>query len=469
MLKKSFWFSALGFCLVLLGYSLWKRPIHVDDGWLAEHAFYLNQLGYVKSEALRGWLTVDQKLFVYHKLFAYVGAGWADFFGFGPYALKSLSLLFLGLSVFVLLKIYRNLSDVKTNGVMLVVLFLSFHHVLELGFTYRPEMMLTFFALVAFWGLSQYLQNHSRFYLVMGAIASGAAIAGHLNGVIVVGAGVLTLWTYRRYAAGFWFGAIGAWGLLFYFVDVRSLVELQTLLHQFRNTREVSNEHFGWFHYILNIILEQQRFLHSLPEIIYTVLILAFFALRKGMQEKKGRWPLVYAGYMTLLLALIAHGKTAKYLLYCSPFFFLWTVSVYEGLKGSKMKIAHGVMAFYLVVSWGYDIQFMSRKESLYPDLLKVAEVLPANARVLADTHFFFASQGKFRVQTRVNYDDAVERKQMTASGPDFFKMALDNEIEYVVLDHLELEKFHITGPAYSSYVLMPLPFASKLTVYKRQ
>jgi len=455
--------------LALLAWSFVGRRVHVDDGWLAEYTFYLYKLGYVKSEALRGWLTVDSQLFFYHKLWAYMGSVWGSLFGFGAYASKALSLVFSGLAGIMIWLIYQKISIVKSNAFLCLAMFFSFHHAVELSFTYRPEMAVTFFALVCFYLIICHLETGSRSTLILAGLAGGAAIATHLNGVVVVGAGVFLFWSLKRFWSGFFLGLIGVWGLLFYFVDVKSISDLLIFSQQFRNARDLSGEHFEWYRYFLNILNEQKRFLHSLPEILYSLVILISLYSSRKMYQGKKMYVLVFAGYITLFLAVIAHGKTAKYLLYASPFFILWTVLALEQLSiGSKARrILMGAFVIYVGGSWLYDINFFRKKETALIELQQVSSVIPDGARVLANTNYFFISQGKQLVQTYVNYDDELKIGKLQPTANSFFERATEFDIEYVLLDEAQRKRFNIFDDHYGCFSRMDNNSTGEIWLYR--
>ncbi|HWU43517.1 MAG TPA: glycosyltransferase family 39 protein, partial [Bdellovibrio sp.] len=222
-------------------WSLWKRIIHIDDVWLGEYSYFFNQLGYVKSEAMRGFYGAENKLYVYHKLFTIEGAWVVQWFGFKPYALKSLSLLYLCLSFIPLNLIYKKYSDSRQSTLLLLALYISFFHTMNLGFTFRPEMHLVLWSLLIFLFLDKYIEKSKFEDLALAGFFAGVSIATHLNGNTLALTGVLFLWFFRRWWAGFIFGAIGSWGLFFYFFfDARSIEELKLSYLQLTQWRDVA-------------------------------------------------------------------------------------------------------------------------------------------------------------------------------------------------------------------------------------
>ena len=159
--------------------------------------------------------------------------------------------------------LYKKWSDQKTNTFLLWALFLSFFHTMNLGFTFRPELQLVFWGLLSFHLMNQYFESGKVKLLILAGFFSGLGIATHLNGVVFTGASVLFLWLYRRWYAGFFFGLIATWGVLFFVLyDVRSMNDLHLLYLQLTNWRDVATGEYGWLLFF-RVFMEQGRYLHS--------------------------------------------------------------------------------------------------------------------------------------------------------------------------------------------------------------
>lgn len=460
-------FILLAMIVAFLLATLWHRGINVDDGWLAECAFYLSKLGYAKSEGMRGWLSADSKLFLFHKLFTYVGSIWGRFFGFGAYEMKSFSLLWTGLSCVLLFRNYTLISSQKQYGILVVTLFLAFHHTTELAFMYRPEMMVTFFALLAFLIYQYYLRSSNTKYLLLLGIASGAAVATHLNGVAIVGAFVLLLWIKKRYLAGFLVGCIAVWGIAFFFVDVRSMTDLYSFRDQFLGARDLSESHFGGLRYFMNLVLEQGRFFHSPPEILYSLLIMFFLFLKEGRRLSDA---LLFPLLLSICLGVVAHGKTPKYLLYAVPFFMMWVVLTWESLpRGRTKTVGSVVILSYVFLQTIYNYNYFNSRETEYNRLKQIAKLLPKDAKVLGDTKFFFVSQGEHQLQWYVIYKDMLREGKLQPTPEDFFQKAKAYGNEYVLIDSSIARLFSIQAATkYEGFELVDSPANTPIRVFRR-
>lgn len=470
-LNKYFYGTLLVAVAVFL-YSLVGRMIHIDDAWLGEYSYWWSELGYVKSNAMRGFYNAEDKLFIYHKLFAPQGALLIKLFGFNAYVLKSLSLIYLFLCFWISLKIYRNYSSWKTGGLLLVSLMLSFHQMVSLGFIFRPEISLIFYGLLSFYFLDRSFHTTKWTTLIFSALLAGVCAATHLNGTIYIGAGVLLLWMYKRWLHGLIYGIVGSWGVWYYLIDVRSFQELQMLAIQFRNWRDVKDGESGLIALLFRVLSEQKRFMHTPPEIIYTVLLLVFvFGARKFLAKTAPRI-LSYSLILTLLLALVAHGKTTKYIVFAFPFFGILITLAFESLfnENKKMRGAWIALGAFFVVNWGYNISYFRTRESGRERFAKIAEATPSNANIMGPyTYVFAAIQRHQNFQSSVIYEDALRSGELDPSEKSLFERLNSYGIDYVILGSELREKFNVTGDGNQAYQKVDALSDTELDVYERK
>lgn len=469
--KNSIWaFAAFAISLILFFWSLWHRPIHIDDVWLAEYSYWLERLGYVKSEALRGFFGAENRLYVYHKLLAFEGAAAIRLFGFHAYVLKSLSLAYVLGSLVALYYVYQKHGQQKaTQSLLLFAIFLSFFHTMNLGFIFRPEIRLLCWGLCSFILLDKFLSEPSaQKYLILAALLSGVGTATHLNGVVFTGASVAFLWIQRRWWAGFVFGAIASWGLFFYFlIDVRSVAELQLSFHQLVHWRDVATGKYGW-EMFTRVITEQGRYLHSPPEIIYSFLLLfLLIPARKYLWANKRRLT-VYTLVLSFFVAQVTHGTNTNYLMYAFPFFILLAIYSFSWLvEKDHKKYATSIVAIFLVASWIYNIQYFRKRESLKEEISKVVEFIPADVQVLAPGQLMFQGLGKFHIQSFVSYRDRVEAGNLDSTGTALFSEANKFQIEYIVFDESNFEFFHLKDGAPNSYERLETQPSTLFQIFK--
>lgn len=471
MSRKGSGAIVLCFCVsvIVFAWSLWGRMIHIDDVWLGEYSYWLNKLGYVKSEAMRGFFTAENQLFVYHKFFHIQGAWLIHWLGFHPYLLKALSLVYVLACLPLLAILYYRHSLSKKNLLLLFALFISFFHTMNLGFTFRPEMHLVFWGLLSYHLLDRYFESNNKWLLSTAGLISGLGIATHLNGVVFTGASVLLLWLQRKWWAGFIFGLIAAWGLVFFFTyDVRSFADLHQLYIQLTNWRDVASGKYGW-ESLFRVFSEVSRYSHSPPEIIYSLMLLLLLVPARKYLMQAHRRLFYFVGLLSLCVAQVTHGHNTNYLMYALPFWLLLAVGSFEKLVDEKRtRLAWSAVLVFLVGSWAYDISTFKNHEALLPELEKVAQALPPDAKVLSPHYLIFPGVEKFRIQSFINYRDNVEKQVLRQTAEDLFKEAQKYDIEYIVVDKSARDFFNITETSYGPYKVMPEQPSEKCQIYKK-
>ena len=147
--------------ILLFIVSLFYRQFNIDEGVIAGHSFYLNKLGFVKSELYAcygyGW---EYRQYHYHKLFVLLGAIIIDFLGF---SLTILRLIPLAASLGTTILVYKYIKSLKEiNSIIIFPLFVIFYivhcHIFCFSFWFRPEVVVMFFGFASF-----YLFNKWRY------------------------------------------------------------------------------------------------------------------------------------------------------------------------------------------------------------------------------------------------------------------------------------------------------------------
>ena len=258
--------------------SLYHRSCFIDDAWLGERAWWLAREGVARSELFRGQVDYGQRMFVFHKLFAFVGAAFVRLLGWSLYTLKAVSLVSF---VAFLLLLWRYCRRFAPAGVFpLAVLLLLGHGLIGLHvFVYRPEIMLMTLGFGSFLLLRRFLESERSAHLVGASVLAGLCVLTHLNGLVFIGAGTLLLLTRRqpRRAAVFALvsSAIGA----LYLSDAWLAGELPTLFRQLRGDPVLAERFADVASRLSGALDEHQRYFHSRPEIVFSILVLVVVVL----------------------------------------------------------------------------------------------------------------------------------------------------------------------------------------------
>lgn len=313
---------ALGFVIVVYVISLIGRSPHVDDAWLGDHAYWLAKIGHAKSELMRGITMQEEKLVVHHKFHTYLGAGFIKLFGFSLPVLKSISLISFLLFILIFYRFtYRKLFS-KKEFIFAVLILLANALIFNLSFVYRPEILVMTLGFISYVFLNRPNDKIPAILSSMFAgLFAGLAVSTHLNGLIFPVAGfALLIWNKRfKESAVFTMSMLPTIGI--YFLDMTTLADYRLWHYQLNDSPSVEtlNQHSIVMQFIMRIVDEQMRFLHSPKEIIFTVLFLLTF-IPAFRYLKQHRNLLRYTLLLVIMLTLVSVNKSSKYIILYLPY-----------------------------------------------------------------------------------------------------------------------------------------------------
>lgn len=468
-------FLVIGAGLYLL--SLYHRCIDISDVWGGERAYWLARLGYAKEELFRGFLGYENHIFVYHKLFDGQGGLLTRFFGFNVYVLKSLSLFYFVLLLWLFSRFLQLYDIAKELWPLAFLTMLSAPLMFNLSFVFRPDVSATFLGLASFYVLTRHERKTSLGSAVGAGALAGLATASHLNGVIFMGAGVvLCLW--RREWLGTLFFAVFA--LLFasiYFYDVRSMMDLQTLFLQFRDDPSVTKEFAGPWHWLWKLLGEQQRYLYSPPEIAYSVFLVLFavpYTLRMFRQDRRGQELVIYTYCLALLLALVSHGKTVKYLIYFQPLFFLMAFRAWPWATKRVARWRWGILFLILLCWWQTNFTLLLNRDQVIARNEEVGEQIQQGTQVLAPLNFILYNIEHLKIQGLHLYRFFVEKGDLQQTPEALFGEAAFFKNQYVFVDLEWRNYFHLQEKDYPPYKFIGRwkpdqgAFQNQMWIYKK-
>ncbi|WP_413578486.1 hypothetical protein ACLVWU_08105 [Bdellovibrio sp. HCB290] len=441
--------------VVLFVFSLFGRRIHVDEAVLAEPTYWLATNGFLRSEGLRGWQLAEEHFFFTHKLYLYAGSLFVKLFGWGVYSIKATSLFYF-MSLLVAWKfVFKRLQAPAELFLVFGLLLLTNAHIYELAFVYRPEIAVALFATVTYLFLNEFLKQGRGIFIALAGMTAALAIGHHLNGVVVPGAACVLLLFRRKFVPMLAFGCIAALGFLFHLLEVKNMADITMMVNQFKNMQDIGTGHFSFWHYPLNILNEQQRFLHSPKEIAFS--LFSFTVIYFGRKQIWAKYKdlAVYAIAGSLWLALIAHGKDTKYLTLFLPFIvFLTTVSLPAAFTAHR-KVVAVLAVLFLVGQWQSNLDFTFNKESRPQRYSELVADLPEGSHLLGPVYFVFDAVPKYRYQTFISYQFQASHKhfEMTAEG---LNAALDqHDINAVIFDKEFGERFQVNENSFPKFSLV--------------
>lgn len=435
-------FYGLLFISIIFIISLFWRFPNGDEGILAEQAYWLQKVGYVKSPLFTelgfGWEAIQ---YHYHKLFIIFGALITKLFGVDLYLLR-LFVLVCSLSLcYFLFKYQVNELKSGTTALLLFPLLLLFqYHFFYFSFIYRPEIPVATLGFISFYFLNSFINTGRSRYLYISAFLAGCSALMHLNGLVFIGAGGMLLLIERKWKNAVTFWVVSSLTALLYFFNITNREALDAFLFQFTNDPNLTEDDFSILLKLGKLLSEHSRYFHSPKEI--AVSILFFFSIASNFKAlwKNNRQLITYALLTMFFIAVIAHDKTDKYSTIYIPFWLLIIVqSIMLGYKSVKwQRIAFRILiVFYIIVNSffigqtivsGYDV--VGRNE-------RYASLMPhKGATVITRENFFFNEYNNYKIVSLLSFEIRWKRENITAyKDKNLFIFARKIGAKYILLE----------------------------------
>lgn len=460
---------ALIILFLLFVLSLWQRVPDIDDAWIGEHAYWQAAKGYVKSELMHGITKQEVRHIVHHKFFTLNGLAFIKVFGFSLYSLKSVSLLWIIIFMVLFFGYVRKKMDSQTAWFAMLLLVVN-AFIFQYSFVFRPEIVVMTLGFISFIFTEKYLEKNRIWYLLIAGFAAGLAGATHLNGLIFIGAGSLTLFWKKKPLAALIMAISAIPGMAVYFYDFTLQYNLDYWLYQINDSPALHKSPVmpDSVAYLLKILREHLRFLHSPKEIVMTLLLV--FCIVVNFKDLKNRT--IYLHYFLLLvvlLSLISVHSTSKYLLLYIPVIILIIlrslnnlISNYEFVPRSFMSLTNQrktstvLLLLYLSTHMVYNVLISTRKYDTAQNSHITEKYFPHQTdktNLLAPMEFIFNELPKYgRIQSDLSISEM--QKFQSVSGPVFFDMADSLQLNAMIISDEYLDKFglsHMNGQNFRS------------------
>jgi hypothetical protein len=439
----------IGLFLLLFAATAYHRATDFDDAWFAEQAYFLLRDGVVRSEFFRGINHWEERIYVFHKLYIYLLAGWTRLFGFTAPAVETLGTVGAVLNVAGLYALTQrdvvpgsNVNQLALTG-WTILLYVSCGLVLRYGFVARPETMNAAFGLWGYYWLSTSQTSISRpnVRLVLAAIFAGLAALTHLNGLMYGLAGLTWLAWSRRWREGIVYGLVWAVVCAFYFTDVLLDNQWVRLAEQFRY--DPATRHlFGWMAKLNTLISFHQMLFHNQVEAAITLLavLVSWFGWRT---DRVSRPLIIYLLAATIWMWLLTRGSSKYYMLLIVPFVCLLAG---RSVAGSAAQWPHWAqrLSIVVVVLWlgsglweGGLLLLENRAPVVHERTAALARRMgKEGSTVIAPLDFFFDQIGHYRIHS-LSYYYLVNQHEYSGklSLTQFFDLAAREQAAYVITD----------------------------------
>lgn len=310
--------------------SLFFRFPHGDEAILAEQSYWLQKIGFVKSEMFTGfgfgWEFIQ---YHYHKLFILVGALFIKIFGVSITALR-LNVLFAFCLLYYFIYQYLKINfDDKNKLILYFNVFFIFsiiqYHLFYYSFIFRPEIQVVSCGFISFYFISKFIKEQKLSLVIFAGLFAGLSLLFHLNGLVFVFSGFFFLIYKSKRKEAIYFSIVSIITSLFYFFNIHNVQEFNHFLFQFTNDPNLHKEDFSILLKLNKIISEHKRYFHSPKEIVLSLLFLFVLITNfKNINLKKSynKDLFIYTLFVMLFLAIFAHDKTDKYSVLFIPFGF---------------------------------------------------------------------------------------------------------------------------------------------------
>ncbi len=441
----------LALWLIFGGVFLWSLPGRMpllDDAWLGEQAYWLQRDGVVHSRLFTSFEDWGTRIWVFHKLFIPQGALAIGLLGWSLPALQAVSLPWFALVLVLLAWRARRLPGNNGTTTALLVPLLLFAHPLAIthAYSFRPELCLAALGLSSYLLLENGLRNNSRITLLASAIVAGLAALVHLNGLLFIAAGCLTLLASREVSRALQFLFVALFIASLYLADALSSGELANLWAQLRSDPALDARDFTVGGALERLLREPRRWIRHGEDVTTTALVILAVAVARGRLWREHRQLAVYTGSALLGLALLAQSTTAKYMLPVLPMLLLVVgvaLQEVEGWSPRRRGCAIGFLLLALGVLGSRSLRYFSHRVDIQErHAASLDEQIEAGSRVLADLTFIFDQLESHDVRGLWAYRIESESGGAPLEIEWLLRRAREDRVPFVVLDSLhELPK----------------------------
>lgn len=375
---------------------------HVDEAWLGEQAYRLNEKGYPHSYIIQGVSGEEKYLAMRHWLFIATESRVISVLGFSQFTLQLFPLVCGSILLFLLGRYARQtlVPDAAMLAMSLCLLIPQYFFYYK---TARPEIPVTMLGFASFVVLSRSFAKHNLPAVIAAGILAGAATGMHFHGGIFVAAGAVLLLIRKRFLHAVVFCAAAGLVLLPFIMELTA--HWDAFRQQTGSATYSRRTSLSPLSLLENLLREHQRLFRKPMIIFVTVMTIAALAVRwrKHSDEmRKLRW---YLCALIIALGMIAEDKTDKYVTYFSPFYaiiiaeFLLQYKPKELHRFVKPVLAVVITAFFLngIV---YQIQDVFFRKT--PDIVEyhrnIGQSIPDGATCIAPIFFVFDEVKRLKV-----------------------------------------------------------------------
>lgn len=418
-LSKKYLIILLTILVALTALTYYHRIPGGDDAWFGEQSYLLQKEGVIRSNLFEGLsgLGWEKQLFVSHKLFIVVGAGFIQLFGYHLPTLQFVGLFFFCLFIGQLsLYIYRREGRFDSAYLLAILILIFANRILIKGsFDNRPELMLAVLGFGSFLCLQS--SRPSVLKAAIAGVLAGAAMLAHLNGVIYLMAGLATLIYLRQYKLAVVFALVGGVTGLAYFIDIIQAPNgFSVWWYQFRHD-PATQRAFGLNSKLLVMLMYPRLFILTLNHTVLSLLLIHLLWHQRKRINQLPSYLKIYSIFLFLAFWLITKKNSGIYITLFMPFILAIIYEAYR-LKPFVNLTLKLILIPYFIINIYEIAEMISQNLSVdyLPDSYQALRShIPADKKGLVPITFFFNEYEHYpRLLCIDNYKNDVHETNMT-------------------------------------------------------
>lgn len=422
--------------------SLWNRFIQSDENWFGEQAYWLLHEGTVKLKSMPLVNNNDTIIYLYYKLFIYIGSGLIALFGFSIWPLKLFTFFTFIIFLFVFKKYLRlvKLDDNLTHWLLPVFFIVSTPLFLEQVIIFRPDVPLMLMGFSTFYFLQKYLRTDNIKYAFIAGLLAGTSFLIHLNGNVFAITGFIYLLSYKKFKGLIRFSIAAFLTGILYLHNLLSAEAIQGVIYEFQHIPNQSADFSNNIivNRLLAIFSEQQRFFWSsrvmATSVLMIVSLLFFFKTINAKVPEMLRFFVI----QILILNLFGGYVAERFLIYHLPYMAIIIAIAITQIINYKRKYL--VLLFILVlifqttaIASSFNMVFNNNYNHKVLHN-RVISHIPEGNRVLAPWNFIYNEIGNYQILSEKN----IEYYNYKKVNSDELKIIIDSlRVNYIIFSDL--------------------------------
>lgn len=417
------------------------RPIG-DEGVIASWAWWHSETGEVKSDLHIGITeTSGGKPYIYHKLFTLASSTVIKLFGLNIHLIRALSLLsFIGL--LALLYLYAKDKKLESNTFLMIVVLLMFQiSIFDLSWLARTDMLLITLGFSSFYFIEKALStNKILLYAIAGSFA-GIAVFAHLNGIIFISAGGILILSKKKILPAFIFGISALLFSSLFLYDIGSISEIQNFVQSIQKSPDLQSANYHWADFMIRILKEHLRFLHSESETTLTLLFL--FTVIFNFKKLRTQHLNLIIYMFSAMIVLGAISRSSSFVYYASIYYPHMMVVIaisFKDLFNSQLWKRY-TLAFFTASFLSFSLFGISNIMKQNMDITginnTIGNELKLGSKVITNAQFVFNEINHFTIQGFLSYRFHlhIKKEKPVYKQSEFLQFCEKYKNEYIVFN----------------------------------